>query len=137
MVSAVQKAHSALIDGEAIVYGDDGMPSFDLLHSRQHDKAVSLLAFDLLELDGEELRREPLIDRKSKLKRLLAKVKDGIEFNTHIEGDGNTIFEHVCKLGHGVSLNLRRIEQCGGGRRLDAFNVRNVCNRHIPFCGQP
>lgn len=72
------------------MYGADGMPSFDLLHSRKHDQAASLLAFDLLELDGEELRREPLIDRKSELQKVLTKAKDGIEFNAHIEGDGNT-----------------------------------------------
>jgi ATP-dependent DNA ligase len=102
IVAAVRqlKASSVLIDGEGIVYDHDGMPSFALLHSHDYDREVSLVGFDLLELNGVEVRREPLLDRKSKLERLLVKVKDGIEFNAHIEGAGQTIFEHVCKLGH-------------------------------------
>ncbi len=102
IVAAVHrlKAKSALIDGEGIVYNKDGMPSFDLLHSHEYDKEVSLVAFDLLELEGAEVRREPLLRRKLKLERLLSKVKDGIELNAHIEGDGCAIFEHACKLGH-------------------------------------
>jgi bifunctional non-homologous end joining protein LigD len=127
VVEAVRqiKAHSALIDGEGIVYDDAGMPSFDLLRSLKHDKAVSLLAFDLLELDGAELRREPLIDRKSKLQKLLAKAKDGIEFNAHIEGDGNTIFEHVCKLGHEGIVAKRKDLAYESGRSQRWLKIRN------------
>jgi bifunctional non-homologous end joining protein LigD len=74
VVSAVRriKARSVLIDGEGIVYDGKGMPDFTLLHSREYDKEVSLLAFDLLELDGVEIRKLPLMDRKTKLQRLPA-----------------------------------------------------------------
>jgi ATP-dependent DNA ligase len=41
-----------LLDGEGIVYDQNGMPSFDLIHSKQYDREVSLVAFDLLELDA-------------------------------------------------------------------------------------
>ena len=84
---------------ETIVYDGKGMPSFALLHSREYDKEVSLAAFDLLEHDGDEVRKLKLLDRKTRLARLLSKVKDGIEFNQHIEGEGHLIFEHACKLG--------------------------------------
>lgn len=102
VVAAVRllKARSILIDGEGIVYDEQGMPNFALLHSREHDSEVSLVAFDLMEFDGNETRKLPLLDRKTQLQRLLAKAKDGIEFNGHIEGDGHMIFEHACKLGH-------------------------------------
>lgn len=127
VVEAVRKlkARSALIDGEGIVYDGNGMPSFDLLHSRKHDKAVSLLAFDLLELDGAELRTHPLIDRKSKLQKLLSKAKDGIEFNAHIEGDGNTIFEHVCKLGHEGIIAKRKDLPYESGRSKRWLKIKN------------
>jgi bifunctional non-homologous end joining protein LigD len=51
IVQATQKmkATSFLLDGEGIVYDTKGMPSFDLLHSRDYDREVSLCAFDLLE----------------------------------------------------------------------------------------
>jgi ATP-dependent DNA ligase len=57
------------------------MPSFALLHSHEYDREVSLCAFDLLELNGTEVRKQPLVERKELLADFLAKVKDGIEFN--------------------------------------------------------
>jgi bifunctional non-homologous end joining protein LigD len=75
------------------------MPSFALLHSRDYDAEVSLAAFDLVELDGADLRKQKLLDRKARLAKLLSKVKNGIEFNEHLEGEGHAIFEHACKLG--------------------------------------
>lgn len=78
------------LDGEGIVYDAKGMPSFDLLHSHEYNKEVSLVAFDLLEIDGTEIRKLPLLDRKMRLQKVLAKPPDGIEFNGHIEGDGRS-----------------------------------------------
>ena len=52
------------------------MPSFDLIHSKEYDREVSLVAFDLLELDGEAVARRPLLDRKIRLQKLVAKVRD-------------------------------------------------------------
>ena len=52
--------------------GPDGVPDFDLLHGGAHDAAVFLQAFDLLELDGENLCDRPLEERKAKLADLLA-----------------------------------------------------------------
>ena len=53
-------------------------------------------------VDRPPLRRErePLIERKGRLLRLIAKAKDGIEFNDHLEGNGAEIFTHACRLGH-------------------------------------
>ena len=57
IVEAVRrlKVKSILLDGEGIVYDQNGMPSFDLIHSKQYDREVSLVAFDLLELEGDEV----------------------------------------------------------------------------------
>jgi hypothetical protein len=59
---------------------------------------VFLYAFDLLELNGEDYRREPLEKRKATLERLLA-GRTGVRLSEHIEGDGPIIFEHACKMG--------------------------------------
>lgn len=56
---------SATIDGEAVIWGPDGA-DFDKLHGRAHDGEAILIAFDLLELDGEDLRREPFETRKAR-----------------------------------------------------------------------
>lgn len=61
------RATSALLDGEGIVYDRRGMPDFDLIHSKEYDREVSLVAFDLLEKDGEDLRPLRLDERKRRL----------------------------------------------------------------------
>src|SRR5215831_3390243 len=58
---------SCLIDGEAVACDGDGMPVFDRLRYRRQDGAVFLFAFDLLELNGQDLRREPIESRKREL----------------------------------------------------------------------
>ena len=45
-----------MVDGEAVILGVDGVPDFNALHSRKHDDEVQLYAFDILTLDGEDLR---------------------------------------------------------------------------------
>jgi len=84
------------LDGEAVRCGKDGKSDFDKLHSGSHDASVFLYAFDLIELDNEDLRPAPLELRKSKLEKLLAQ-SDGIRFSEHLDGDGASIFAHACK----------------------------------------
>jgi ATP-dependent DNA ligase len=62
-----------LVDGEAVILGVDGVPDFNVLHSRKHDDEVQPYAFDILTLDGEDLRPLPLNLRKTNLARLLAR----------------------------------------------------------------
>ena len=92
-------SRSCIIDGEAVCCGDDGMPSFDRIRYRQHDGDVFLYAFDLIELNGDDLRRDPLQVRKATLASIVAKARPGIRFNEHIEGNGPTVFAHACKMG--------------------------------------
>jgi bifunctional non-homologous end joining protein LigD len=66
---------------------------------RHHDERIFLYAFDLIELNGDDLRRDPLEGRKATLEMMLAKSGPGIRFNEHMEGDGETVFRHACKLG--------------------------------------
>src|SRR5437763_15357861 len=62
---------SCIIDGEAVACRDDGMASFDRIRYRRHDAEVFLYAFDLIELNGDDLRRNPLMVRKATLEWLL------------------------------------------------------------------
>jgi ATP-dependent DNA ligase len=89
---------SCLIDGEAVACGDDGLPAFDRLRYRRADASVFLFAFDLLELDGRDLRREPLEVRKATLASVLRRAAPGVQLNTHLE-DGDVVFRHACKMG--------------------------------------
>jgi ATP-dependent DNA ligase len=74
---------SCFIDGEAIVVDTNGLATFDLLRSWRHNHAAVLCAFDLIELDGKNLRRAPIEQRKRALANLLSREHEGIAFNRH------------------------------------------------------
>ena len=99
------RAQSFLIDGEAVACDRDGVPSFDRLRYRRGDGAVFLYAFDLIELNGQDLRREPLEARKRALATVLrAKAGAGIQFNEHCDDlPAEVVFRHACKLGSRAS----------------------------------
>ena len=86
-----------------------GVTSFDRIRYRRNDDDVFLYAFDLIELNGDDLRRDPLEVRKATLASIVAKASTGIRFNEHIEGDGPTVFAHACKLGLEGSSRSARI----------------------------
>ena len=79
------RARSCIIDGEAVACGEDGIALFERIRYRRHDESVFMWAFDLIELNGEDLRREQLEQRKAALARLLARAAPGLRFNEHLE----------------------------------------------------
>ena len=120
---------SCLIDGEAVACDDDGLAVFERLRDRRHDASVLLYAFDLLELDGKDLRREPLQVRKATLASVLAKTGPGIRFNGHLEyDDGETVFRHACQLG----ARRHRLEAAyRSGRSPDWLKSKNPNARAV------
>jgi bifunctional non-homologous end joining protein LigD len=90
---------SCLIDGEAIVCDENGLAVFDLI--RRHGALASavLCAFDLLELEGHDLRREPIEKRKALLAKLLKGSHLSLVLNEHYDEDGATVFREACKFG--------------------------------------
>jgi bifunctional non-homologous end joining protein LigD len=116
---------SCIIDGEAVACDDNGLAVFDRIRYRRHDGKVFLYAFDLLELNGDDLRREPLDVRKATLRSLLVKVGSGMRWNEHIEGDGETIFRHACKLGLEGIVSKRKDSPYRSGRSPDWLKMKN------------
>ena len=96
---------SCFIDGEAIVVDESGLSVFELIRYRQRDSAAVLCAFDLIELNGKDLRRSPIEDRKTTLAELLRKKSDGIALNAHYEGDGANARGH-CVEAVGITLSV-------------------------------
>ena len=84
------RSRSCIIDGEAVACDDNGVASFDRIRYRRHDGDAFLYAFDLIELNGDDMRRDPLEVRKATLASIVVKARPGIRFNEHIEGDGPT-----------------------------------------------
>jgi bifunctional non-homologous end joining protein LigD len=88
------RSRSCIIDGEAVACDESGVPSFERIRYRRHDTSEFLCAFDLIELDGDDLRRDPLEVRKATLSSVVAKAGAGIRFNEHLEAAGPTVFAH-------------------------------------------
>ena len=117
---------SCIIDGEAVACGEDGIASFDRIRYRQHDASVFLYAFDLVELNGDDLRRDPLAVRKATLASLLARAARGLRFNAHIdEKDGPLVFAQACKLGLEGIVSKRRNSAYRSGRSSDWIKSKN------------
>jgi bifunctional non-homologous end joining protein LigD len=119
------RSRSCIIDGEAVACDDDGRPSFDRIRYRRHDTSVFLYAFDLIELNGVDLRRDPLQVRKATLASVLARVGHGIWFNDHIEADGPTVFAHACKMGLEGIVSKRKDSPYRSGRSNDWLKSKN------------
>jgi len=73
------RSRSCIIDGEAVACDDNGVASFDLVRHHRANDSVFLYAFDLIELNGDDLRRDPLEVRKATLASVLASLHDGGE----------------------------------------------------------
>jgi bifunctional non-homologous end joining protein LigD len=115
---------SCLIDGEAIVCDANGLAVFDLLRRRWHGDDVILCAFDLLELDGQDMRRAPLEERKAALAKLLHRTSGGIVYNEHY-GEGAIIYKHACALGCEGIVSKRLGSPYRGGRADCWIKVKN------------
>jgi bifunctional non-homologous end joining protein LigD len=102
VVSAIQalKVRSCLIDGEVTVCDDMGLSVFDLLrHGPRVKHDAVLFAFDLLELDGWDLTREPIESRKAELAKLLRSTPPSLRLVEHLQVDGAIVYEFVCAMG--------------------------------------
>ena len=92
-------ARSCLIDGEAVVCDENGLAVFELIRGHGNKTSAVLCAFDLLELDGRDLRRRPIEERKGLLAKLLHDPNLSIALNEHFEEDGAIVFREACRLG--------------------------------------
>ncbi len=119
------RSRSCIIDGEAVACDDAGMSSFDRIRYRRHDATVFLYAFDLIEGNGDDLRRDPLDVRKATLSSVVAKAGAGIRYNEHIEGDGPTVFAHACKMGLEGIVSKLKDSAYRSGRSPDWLKMKN------------
>jgi bifunctional non-homologous end joining protein LigD len=127
IVEAIAKlrSQSCIIDGEAVACGEDGIASFNRIRYRHNDKDVFLYAFDLIELNGDDLRRNPLIVRKTTLASALARAAPGLRLNEHLEADGLDVFHHACKLGLEGIVSKRKDSRYKSGRSPDWIKSKN------------
>jgi bifunctional non-homologous end joining protein LigD len=99
---------------------------FDRLRYRRADGSVLLYVFDLLELDGQDLRREPRETRKATLASLLRGCRPGVRLCEHLDhDDGATVFKHACALGCEGIVSKRLGSPYRSGRSKDWLKFKN------------
>ena len=119
------RCRSCIIDGEAVICDDNGVTCFDHIRYRRNVGDVFLYASHLIELNGDDMRRDPLEVRKATLRSMLAKAGLGLRFNEHLEGDGPTVFAHACKMGLEGIVSKRKGSMYLSGRSRDWLKMRN------------
>jgi bifunctional non-homologous end joining protein LigD len=120
------KSKQFVIDGEAVVLGIDGISDFDALHSGTHNEEVQLYAFDVLAMDGEDLRDLPLSMRKTNLARLLRGRPNGMFIAPFEVGEiGPKLFGAACSMGLEGLVSKRADRRYSGGRSKDWVKMKN------------
>jgi ATP-dependent DNA ligase len=115
-----------VIDGEAVILGVDGVSDFDALHSGKYNDEVQLYAFDILALDGDDLRPLPLSMRKAHLERLLARRPDGIFISPFEQGEiGPDLFRAACNMGLEGLVSKRKDRPYRSGQSKDWIKMKN------------
>ena len=116
---------SCLIDGEAIVCDENGLAVFELIRGHDSKTSAVLCAFDLLELNGKDLRRRPIEERKALLTKLLKGSHLSIGLNEHFEEDGESVYRAACQLGCEGIVSKRRGSTYRRGRSPLWLKVKN------------
>jgi bifunctional non-homologous end joining protein LigD len=131
--AAALDVSNALIDGEAVVILPDGRTSFQALQAalKEDPQSIVFYAFDLLELDGEDLTGLPLVERKEKLAALLAGRDGHLLYSDHIVGQGEELFERICKTGL-EGIVSKRSDAKYVGSRTPTW-VKTKCTRRQEF----
>jgi bifunctional non-homologous end joining protein LigD len=117
-------AKDAVIDGEIVALDEQGISSFQLLQAfelGQERPPIFYYAFDLLRLNGKDLRETPLNERKERLGRLLKNSPGIIRLSSSLEGSTTQLLEQVRKLGLEGLIGKRKASAYESGRRSGAW----------------
>jgi bifunctional non-homologous end joining protein LigD len=126
----------AVMDGEVVVLAADGQSSFADLQAAFEEGAkhpLTYFVFDLLHLNGHDLRQEPLTERKKILAQMLDSLaEDGVvRYGQHIETEGAPIFAEACKLGAEGIVSKRSDSVYNSGRTKSWLKIK--CDRRQEF----
>jgi ATP-dependent DNA ligase len=128
------KARTLVLDCELVCVDERGIADFGKLHSRCFDEEAILYAFDVMSIDGEDLKAMPLLERKARLAALLkrsGKKLRGIHLVEHDAGDGAALFRAACKIGlEGIVSKKADSRYRPGPKRC--LSWRKVKNKSAP-----
>jgi len=127
---------AALIDGEIVAY-KDGKPDFSTLQEAisAGGKGLTLFAFDLLSLDGEDLTKKPQLERKERLRALLQGADERVQFSEHILGAGEKLFETMCREGYEGIVSKKADAPYRGARTKSWLKVKCIRRQEFVIVG--
>jgi bifunctional non-homologous end joining protein LigD len=128
---------SAVIDGEMIVQDENGVSNFGLLKSaiaREPERLV-FIAFDLLHLDGRDLRGEPLVERRAKLTELIGKGESCIGFSEEFDGDAATLFAAADRMGLEGIVSKKAVSRYRSGRSTSWLKTKCTAESEFVVIG--
>jgi len=129
---------AALIDGELIVQDENGISDFDALRSAIHKARHRLVffAFDLLHLNGKDLRRTPLLERRAALRKLIEPdQRSPIQFSDHADCDGLKFFKAAADLGLEGIVSKRASCLYRPGRSKSWLKTKNMVDSEFVLLG--
>jgi bifunctional non-homologous end joining protein LigD len=131
-------ADNAILDGEVVVLAENGTTSFaDLQAAFQEGvkKPLTYFAFDLLHLNGHNLRGLPLIERKKVLERLIGDDGEFLRFSEHVETGGDVVFQKACELHAEGIISKRTASEYVSGRSGDWLKLKCVLEQEFVIGG--
>lgn len=135
--AAKLRARAAVLDGEVVVLDKRGRSSFQLLQQLGSSRrGLVYFAFDLLALDGEDLTRLPLVERKRQLEQLVGRGAGAIRYTPHFDTDGAAVLAHACRLGaEGIVSKCRTAPYQMGQRSSDWQKTKCVRRQEFVIGG--
>ncbi len=128
----------AILDGEVVALDASGVSRFQTLQTSlnaESDSTLVYYAFDLLHLDEQDITGQPLLERKSVLRELLAGSEEAlngtVRFSAHVVGNGPAFFVNACKLGLEGMIAKRGASSYRGGRGRDWLKIK--CGKDQEF----
>jgi bifunctional non-homologous end joining protein LigD len=126
----------AVIDGELVAIGKDGVSHFQLLQNAlRHEAKLLYCAFDLTFENGEDLRKRPLLERKKRLKAILPRDKL-IAFSRHREASGTKFFAEAERKGlEGIMAKRADSHYASGSRTADWLKIKTAKRQEVVIAG--
>jgi len=118
----------AMLDGEVVVLDKKGISRFQLLQQLgESRRGLAYFAFDVLSVDGEDLTRLPLEERKKRFKKILGRRAGLLRYTAHVEADGREVLAKACALGaEGIISKLRDAPYRLGARSSDWLKIKCI-----------
>ena len=140
IAAAVAKlpAHEALLDGEVVCQDPDGSMSFHGLQralSEGHQDRLHYYLFDILFLDGEDLRARTLLERKEVLKRLLRRAPAHLHYSEHYTQPGEQVLAHACDIALEGIVSKRADRPYHSGRDLGWLKSKCIQEQEVVIGG--